>query len=97
MSGGTGLVSLANDWGVPLGLSLELDATKGIMDRRGLGKVRHVEVEALQAQSVFRSGRVKLRQMCGLINTADEGTQPLPWERMRGLCVSMGVHIEVCE
>ena len=84
---------------MPLSLSLELDAsaTKGILKRRGLGKVRHVEVEALWAQSVLSSGRAKLREISGLSSTADLGTKPLPWERLRGLCVSMGVQIEVRE
>ena len=99
MTEGMELVSLANDWGVPLGLILELDAsaTKGIRERRGLGKVPYVAVEALWPQSVFRSGRVKLRRICSLNKTADLGTKPLLWVRICGLCVSMGVHIEVLE
>ena len=99
MSEGMGLLSLANDWGLPLGLILELDAsaTKGIRERRGLGKVPYMAVEALWPQSVFRSGRVKLRRICCLNSTADLGTKPLPWERICGLCVSIGVHIEVLE
>ena len=98
LSEGMGLVSLVNDWGVPLGLSLELDASatrRAFLERSGVGKVRHVEVEALSLVERKRNfGRFSLWAI------------RLTWEqsRFRGSefvdCgVSGGVHIAVrrCE
>ena len=82
-SEGMGLVSLAEDWGVSLDLSLELDAsaTKGILERQGLGRVRLMDVQVLWTQSGFRHDRAQLRKISDLSNTTDTGTKPLPWER----------------
>ena len=60
---------------------------RAFLERSGLGKVRHVDVEALWAQSVLKSGRAKakLRKIFALGNTAHLGTKPFPWQRIRGL------------
>ena len=49
---GLGMKSLCADLGSDVGIRLELDATaaKGILDRQGLAKVRHIDVNCLWLQ-----------------------------------------------
>ena len=63
---------------VQMGPSLQFGRKRDEGHPEALGKERHVEVAALWAQSVFRSGRTKRRGTGGLSNTADLGTKPLP-------------------
>ena len=46
---GIGLVSLAKDLGIAIGVRLHIDAAAalGILERRGVGKVRHLDVGPL--------------------------------------------------
>ena len=60
-----------------------------------LGKVRHVEVEAGRNPCLGLVARNW--NISGVSNTADLATTLLPWERIRGLCVSIEARIEVRE
>ena len=44
--------------------------------RRGLGKLRHVELKWLWVQDMVKEGRVKLRTVRGDENVADHLTKP---------------------
>ena len=50
-------------------------AAKGIASRRGLGKVRHVEVNQLWVQEKVADGSIGLSKVGGDINLADSLTK----------------------
>ena len=64
---GLGLQSLAEDlgWKTEVQLWTDSSAAKAISNRRGLGKLRHVELKWLWVQDVVKEGRVKLRTVKG--------------------------------
>ena len=58
---GLGIKALLADLGVKRGIKLKTDASaaKGIASRRGLGKVRHIEVSQLWLQEKYKEGTLK--------------------------------------
>ena len=56
---GLGMLTLLLDFGKPSRMQLHLDASaaKGIVERRGLSKVRHVDVNVLWLQRLVRESR----------------------------------------
>ena len=74
-----GAVSLARDLGLDMRGVLHTDssAAKGIASRRGLGKVKHVDVRNLWIQDVVRSGRIGIVKIPGGENAADVLTKHL--------------------
>ena len=71
--------SLCADLGSDVGIRLELDATsaKGILDRQGLAKVCHIDVNCLWIQEQSAKKMVPLGKILGGINTADLMTKHL--------------------
>ena len=59
--------SIARDLGFRLGVRLHSDATAalGIARRRGLGKIRHLDVTDLWCQEQVRLGTVSLHKVLG--------------------------------
>ena len=53
---------------VKIRLSEDSTAAKGIADRIGLGKVRHIEVNQLWLQEKVRNKDIELRKVKGLEN-----------------------------
>ena len=51
-------------------------AAKAVAKRRGLGKLRHVELKWLWVQDMVKEGRVKLKTVRGEENVADHLTKP---------------------
>lgn len=87
---GIGLQTLARDLGWSSGLRLFVDssAAKAIASRKGLGKVRHLEVRHLWLQQAVREKRVALREVDGKRNSSDIVTKSLgisDIEKMLGL------------
>ena len=76
---GIGAKTLCADLGDEVGISLELDATaaKGTLDRSGLAKVRHIDVNCLWLQEQCAKKIVPLRKIPGEINIADLMTKHL--------------------
>ena len=68
-----GFQALMEDFGVRIGIRLGTDssAAKGIAARRGLGKVRHVEVCQVWLQQKVQEGKVKVWKVKGTENPAD--------------------------
>ena len=68
-----GLRAMYRDLGIELKLNLITDATgaKGIATRRGLGKLRHVEVHLLWLQQHLRQKTFSLHKVKGTENPAD--------------------------
>ena len=87
-----GLMNLAKDMGRTLDLTLAGDATAaaGIAQRRGAGKIRHLEVGTLWLQRHVTEGRIKLVKQPGKENEADLGTKHLDAEDMHKCVTKMG-------
>ena len=87
---GIGLQTLAKDlgWDLELRLFVDSSAAKAIASRKGLGKVRHLEVRHLWLQQAVREKKVVLRKVEGKLNPSDLGTKGLSItdiERLLGL------------
>ena len=74
---GLGIQSILGDLGVRVALRVYTDssAAKGIASRRGLGKVRHIEVNQLWIQEKVSDGTVDLKKTPGEYNIADALTK----------------------
>ena len=97
---GLGLQSLLQDLGWETGVKVWTDSStaKAVAGRRGLGKLRHVELKFLWVQEVVRSGRIKMGKIPGTENTADHLTKDKCWwefaellKRVGGEFISRGV------
>ena len=82
--------SLAKDLGFTIGIRIHSDATAalGICRRRGLGKIRHLDVTDLWCQEKVRNGAVSLHKVLGSENPADimtKYTDKAILEKMLGL------------
>ena len=76
---GLGIQSVAADLGFQYKLRVHTDASAaiGICRRRGMGKIRHLDVADLWAQEKIRSGAVTLVKVAGQENPADALTKYL--------------------
>ena len=69
---GFGLQSIAKDLGFDVKVRVHSDATAalGISRRRGLGKIKHLDVADLWAQDKVRSGAIELCKSLGAENSS---------------------------
>ena len=77
-----GFQSMCADLGERIRIRLHTDsaAAQGIIGRRGLGKVRNIDVGYLWLQDLAARDRVKIAKIKGDINPADLGTKHLKSE-----------------
>ena len=82
---GLGTRSILEDMGIYMKIKLSEDSTaaKGIADRTGLGKVRHIEVNQLWIQEKVRNKDIELAKVKGTENLADALTKHIDAEDMR--------------
>ena len=94
-SAGLGMVSLAEDLGLRLGLELETDSTaaKGIAGRKGLGKTKHLAVCFLWLQERVRLGDILVRKVPTAENRADLMTKHLAADRVKELLERLGFRV----
>ena len=73
---GLGFRTLLHDWAVGISVQLMVDATagKGIAERRGVGKVRHLHASLLWVQKVVEKRELAIRKIPRAQNVADLGT-----------------------
>ena len=73
-----GFRSLMADLGVQVSARARTDSNvaRGIAGRRGVGKLRHIELKYLWLQDVVRDGRVRIGRIPGNVNVADHLTKP---------------------
>jgi len=73
-----GFRNMLSDLGVEVGIKLLTDASaaKGIASRRGIGKVRHIEVSQLWLQAKVTDGTIHVSKVKGTENWADAFTKP---------------------
>ena len=78
-------------------IQVDANATIGTLHRRGLGKLRHVEVEELWLQQELSKKKVSVTKIKGTENTADIGTKPLRKEAADYLMTKMGFEVVLDE
>ena len=67
-------------------------AAKGMMERAGVGRVRHLSVRVLWIQGMVEDGTIILNKICTSLNPADLGTKSLSRARMRLLLYLLGAY-----
>ena len=94
-SEGLGLSSMARDYGMEIQARLHVDATAaiGIAERKGLGKVRHLDTQSLWIQDAVRSKRVTLEKVAGPEHPADLMTKHLDQKTLDGHLKRMSICI----
>ena len=87
---------MAKDIGMHMKLRIHSDATAaiGIARRRGLGKLRHLDVEDLWVQHKVRSKQVELVKVDGKVNPADIFTKYVEAPLLQKALISMGLNSE---
>ena len=91
-----GFQALAADLGWKLGVRLWTDskAGKGMVSRRGLGKMRHVEARYLWLQQAVKKKRLTLAKIWGKANPADHLTKAQNKQEFVGALKNVGGRIE---
>ena len=80
-----GIKSMHSEMGIKVRVRVSTDASaaKGIASRRGLGKVRHIEVHQLWVQDKVAEGEIEIRKVDGKANLADLLTKHVTAEDIR--------------
>ena len=81
---GLGMRSIMRDLGIDCKVKVNTDASaaKGIATRKGLGKVRHIEVNQLWVQDKVGKGEIEISKISGAVNLADALTKHVDSERI---------------
>ena len=87
-----GMMSMAAALGIQVGGRIESDASAalGIVQRHGLGKLRHINVQYLWLQSKVRDKVLAVKKVLGTENPADLMTKYLDAATMEGHMARMG-------
>ena len=93
---GMGMKALIKDMGTYTGIELSTDssAAKGMAARKGLGKVRHIEVCQLWLQEKSQDGTIRIKKVKGTDNPADIVTKHVPNEVLTKHLPAFGLHRE---
>ena len=78
------MIALADDFGIELKVRLHIDASAalGILQRQGVGRVRHLDVGVLWLQEQQLKRLVDLTKVLGTQNPADLMTRISPENRL---------------
>ena len=89
---GLGLQSLLQDLGWKTKVKMRTDSStaKAVSSRRGLGKLRHVELTFVWVQEVVRNGRIIIAKVRGEENVADHLTKEKCWWDFKELLGRVG-------
>ena len=66
------------------------DRAKAVTGRRGLGKLRHVELKWLWVQDAVKEGRIRMGKVHGEVNVADHLTKPRNKDEVEELIKGVG-------
>ena len=75
-------------------MSTDSSACKGICQRTGLGKIRHIDVALLWLQDLVRKERIKMTKVAGKDNPADMLTKCLPGVKISEISRRLGFFVE---
>ena len=91
-----GIKAIAEDMGVSLGdvvVKTDASAAKGIASRRGLGKVRHIDVSQLWLQDRVNKGEIVIEKVSTHVNLADAMTKHVDGSKLNSHMLSVGLVI----
>ena len=88
--------SLATDLGWKFQVVVHTDSStaKSVAGRRGLGRMRHVELKYLWVQEVVSKGRIRMKKVPGLQNPADVLTKPKERRELGRLLAKVSAYYE---
>ena len=91
-----GLQSIARDLGLKWDINMYTDATAaiGIARRRGMGRIRHIDVTDLWIQEKFNNKHAFLHKVLGADNPADLLTKYTDRASLLKALKTMGLHFE---
>ena len=93
---GMGISSMLSDLGIRVDsrmhISTDSSAAKGICSRRGLGKVRHIDVHQLWIQERVQKGDIVIKKVSGLENISDALTKHVEVSNMQKHLSDTGQH-----
>ena len=91
-----GLMSILAEWGQPMGGVVRADASAalGIISRKGLGKVRHLDTNHLWIQEVSAKRSVEFSKIAGEANSADLMTKAMDQRTLLKHLKALMVEIE---
>ena len=92
-----GFQSMARDLGFSVQLHIRTDATAaiGIVRRRGLGRIRHLDCSDLWVQDKLLRGAFRISQIAGPENVADILTKHVDSNTLHRLLPKMGIAEEI--
>ena len=75
-----GIKNMLREWGLELEIkviyiSTDSSAAKGTASRRGIGKIRHLDIDELWLQDHVQTGKIKVLKIDGTKNVADALTK----------------------
>ena len=76
---------------VSVRLEMDSDSARHILPRRGLGRLRHIEIRCLSTQQRIRDERVSVSRVDAKNNTADLFTKHLDGLRTRAHAKKLGL------
>ena len=88
------LQALCLDLGIKVEIRIFTDssACKGVCNRDGLGKLRHLDLQYLWLQQAVRNGRLQIKKVAGSWNPADLLTKHLTFPEMVAQLERLGMH-----
>ena len=79
---------------VVLEMHTDSSSAKSLASRRGLGRVRHIEVRWLWLQQAVAEGRFRLRKVLGVVNPADVCTKYLSKNDIRQKLKTVNIEVK---
>ena len=79
---------------VSLRVLTDSSACKGICQRTGLGKIRHIDVAMLSFQDLVRKGKIQMSKIPGKETPADLLTKDLPGVKVATICRALFFFVE---
>ena len=94
-SEGLGARAMAADFGLEASPHSVVDASAaiGIAQRKGLGKIRHLDTQSLWIQDALRERRVEWSKVLGTEHPADMMIQPLGSKSLNKLMGNVGLEV----
>ena len=92
---GLGIQAMARDLGVSISVNVKTDASaaKGIASRRGLGKVRHIDVSQLWLHDRVSKEEIAIEKVSTHNNIADAMTKHVDSGKLNSHMLSVGLVI----
>ena len=92
-----GVKSICQELGVQKRVRIRTDASaaKGIASRRGLGKVRHIEVNQLWVQDKVARGELEVVKISTHDNLADACTKSIESDNLSRHMEGVGMRVEI--